>query len=82
MPAVAPIQTLIDKECQIMRDQSLAVIRGAGVEAGGSNIQFGCKPVTSRMVVIVMNLQVRAIPHLRPRPPAFPSRRSSPNARW
>jgi carbamoyl-phosphate synthase large subunit len=76
------MQTLIDKECQIMRDQSLAVIRGVRVEAGGSNIQFGCNPVTSRMVIIETNLHVHAVPHLRPRPPAFPSRRSSPNARW
>src|SRR5947207_5796111 len=41
---VAPIQTLTDKEFQIMRDQSFAVIRAVGVETGGSNIQFGVTP--------------------------------------
>jgi carbamoyl-phosphate synthase large subunit len=44
---VAPIQTLTDKEYQIMRDQSFAVIRAVGVETGGSNIQFGVSPTTA-----------------------------------
>jgi carbamoyl-phosphate synthase large subunit len=44
---VAPIQTLTDKEYQIMRDQSFAVIRAVGVETGGSNIQFGVNPDTA-----------------------------------
>src|SRR4026208_945913 len=60
---VAPIQTLTDKEYQIMRDQSFAVIRAVGVETGGSNIQFGAGPVTRRMGIIEMN------PRGRPRPP-------------
>ena len=49
---VAPIQTLTDKEYQIMRDQSFAVIRAVGVETGGSNIQFGVSPENGRMVII------------------------------
>src|SRR5262245_34410301 len=52
---VAPIQTLTDKEYQIMRDQSFAVIRAVGVETGGSNIQFGVNPDNGRMVIIEMN---------------------------
>src|SRR4026208_1323014 len=60
---VEPIQTLTDKEFQIMRDQSFAVIRAVGVETGGSNIQFGAGPVTRRMGIIEMN------PRGRPRPP-------------
>src|SRR5258706_264016 len=51
---VAPIQTLTDKEFQIMRDQSFAVIRAVGVETGGSNIQFGVSPENGRMVIIEM----------------------------
>src|SRR5438552_12821102 len=55
---VAPIQTLTDKEYQIMRDQSFAVIRAVGVETGGSNIQFGVSPENGRMVIIEMNPRV------------------------
>src|SRR6202142_2220315 len=55
---VAPIQTLTDKEFQVMRDASFAVIREIGVETGGSNIQFGVNPATGRMVVIEMNPRV------------------------
>src|SRR3989442_638585 len=55
---VAPIQTLTDKEFQIMRDQSFAVIRAVGVETGGSNIQFGVNPDNGRMVIIEMNPRV------------------------
>ena len=55
---VAPIQTLTDKEYQIMRDQSFAVIRAVGVETGGSNIQFGVNPDNGRMVIIEMNPRV------------------------
>ena len=53
---VAPTQTLTDKEYQIMRDASFAVIREIGVETGGSNIQFSMCPETGRMIVIEMNL--------------------------
>ena len=52
---VAPTQTLTDKEYQIMRDASFAVIREIGVETGGSNIQFSMCPETGRMIVIEMN---------------------------
>ena len=55
---VAPIQTLTDKEFQIMRDQSFAVIRAVGVETGGSNIQFAVNPDNGRMVIIEMNPRV------------------------
>ncbi|MGZ8938144.1 MAG: ATP-binding protein, partial [Limisphaerales bacterium] len=55
---VAPIQTLTDKEYQIMRDASFAVIREIGVETGGSNIQFGVNPENGRMVIIEMNPRV------------------------
>ncbi|MGF1452630.1 MAG: carbamoyl phosphate synthase large subunit, partial [Opitutales bacterium] len=52
---VAPAMTLTDKEYQLMRDASFAVIRAIGVETGGSNIQFAVDPETGRMVVIEMN---------------------------
>jgi len=52
---VAPAQTLTDKEYQIMRDASIAIIREIGVDTGGSNIQFGVNPVDGRLVVIEMN---------------------------
>ncbi len=55
---VAPIQTLTDKEYQIMRDASFAVIRAVGVETGGSNIQFAVNPENGRMVIIEMNPRV------------------------
>merc|ERR1712097_137095 len=55
---VAPTQTLTDKEFQIMRDASFAVIREIGVETGGSNIQFSVDPNTGRCIVIEMNPRV------------------------
>jgi carbamoyl-phosphate synthase large subunit len=55
---VAPIQTLTDREYQIMRDASFACIREIGVETGGSNIQFAVHPDTGRMIVIEMNPRV------------------------
>ena len=55
---VAPALTLTDKEYQIMRDASLAVLREIGVETGGSNVQFGVNPDDGRMVVIEMNPRV------------------------
>ena len=61
---VAPIQTLTDKEFQIMRDASFAVIRAVGVETGGSNIQFAVNPDNGRMVIIEMNPRVSRV--LRP----------------
>jgi carbamoyl-phosphate synthase large subunit len=55
---VAPAQTLTDKEYQIMRNASLAVLREVGVETGGSNVQFAINPVDGRMIVIEMNPRV------------------------
>jgi carbamoylphosphate synthase large subunit len=55
---VAPIQTLTDKEFQILRDQSFAMIRAVGVETGGSNLQFAVNPDNGRMVIIEMNPRV------------------------
>src|SRR5476651_740952 len=69
---VAPIQTLTDKEFQIMRDQSFAVIRAVGVETGGSNIQFGVNPVDGRMVVIEMNPRVSRSSALASKATGFP----------
>ena len=77
---VAPIQTLTDKEFQIMRDQSFAVIRAVGVETGGSNIQFGVSPENGRMVIIEMNPRVSRSSALASKPRDFPSRRSPPNS--
>ena len=69
---VAPIQTLTDKEYQIMRDQSFAVIRAVGVETGGSNIQFGVDPQTGRMVIIEMNPRVSRSSALASKATGFP----------
>jgi carbamoyl-phosphate synthase large subunit len=69
---VAPIQTLTDKEYQIMRDASFAVIRAVGVETGGSNIQFAVHPETGRMVVIEMNPRVSRSSALASKATGFP----------
>jgi carbamoyl-phosphate synthase large subunit len=69
---VAPIQTLTDKEYQIMRDQSFAVIRAVGVETGGSNIQFGVNPDNGRMVIIEMNPRVSRSSALASKATGFP----------
>ena len=55
---VAPVQTLTDKEYQIMRDASLKIIRAIGVETGGSNIQFAVNPQNGKLYVIEMNPRV------------------------
>jgi len=55
---VAPDQTLTDKEYQIMRNSSMAVLREIGVETGGSNVQFSVNPKTSRLIVFKMNPRV------------------------
>ena len=55
---VAPAQTLTDKEYQIMRDASIAVLREIGVDTGGSNVQFAINPDDGRMIVIEMNPRV------------------------
>ncbi|HEX4485115.1 MAG TPA: carbamoyl-phosphate synthase large subunit [Terriglobales bacterium] len=69
---VAPAQTLTDREYQVMRDASLAVIREIGVETGGSNIQFGVHPGTGRMVVIEMNPRVSRSSALASKATGFP----------
>ena len=69
---VAPIQTLTDKEYQIMRDASFAVIRAVGVETGGSNIQFGVNPDNGRMVIIEMNPRVSRSSALASKATGFP----------
>src|SRR2546428_8644309 len=69
---VAPIQTLTDKEFQIMRDQTFAVIRPVGVETGGSNIQFGVNPDNGRMVIIEMNPRVSRSSALASKAPGLP----------
>ena len=69
---VAPAQTLTDKEYQIMRNASLAVLREIGVETGGSNVQFGMCPNTGRMVVIEMNPRVSRSSALASKATGFP----------
>ena len=69
---VAPAQTLTDKEYQILRDASLAVLREIGVETGGSNVQFGMCPDTGRLVVIEMNPRVSRSSALASKATGFP----------
>ncbi len=69
---VAPAQTLTDKEYQIMRNASLAVLREIGVETGGSNVQFGMCPDTGRLVVIEMNPRVSRSSALASKATGFP----------
>ena len=69
---VAPALTLTDKEYQVMRDASFAVIREIGVETGGSNIQFSIDPATGRQVVIEMNPRVSRSSALASKATGFP----------
>ena len=69
---VAPVQTLTDKEWQIMRNASFACIREIGVETGGSNIQFGVNPANGRMVIIEMNPRVSRSSALASKATGFP----------
>src|SRR5213596_558592 len=69
---VAPVQTLTDKEYQMMRDAAFSVIREIGVETGGSNIQFAVHPETGRMVVIEMNPRVSRSSALASKATGFP----------
>ena len=69
---VAPAQTLTDREYQLMRDASFAVIREIGVETGGSNIQFAVEPNTGRMIVIEMNPRVSRSSALASKATGFP----------
>ncbi|WP_025738680.1 carbamoyl-phosphate synthase large subunit [Salinivibrio socompensis] len=69
---VAPAQTLTDKEYQLMRNASLAVLREIGVETGGSNVQFGINPTNGRMVIIEMNPRVSRSSALASKATGFP----------
>jgi carbamoyl-phosphate synthase large subunit len=69
---VAPAQTLTDKEYQIMRDASLAVLREIGVDTGGSNVQFAINPENGRMTIIEMNPRVSRSSALASKATGFP----------
>ncbi|OGA28736.1 MAG: carbamoyl phosphate synthase large subunit [Betaproteobacteria bacterium RIFCSPLOWO2_02_FULL_65_24] len=69
---VAPAQTLTNKEYQIMRDASLAVLREIGVDTGGSNVQFAINPLDGRMVIIEMNPRVSRSSALASKATGFP----------
>ena len=69
---VAPAQTLTDKEYQIMRNASIAVLREIGVETGGSNVQFAVNPKDGRMLVIEMNPRVSRSSALASKATGFP----------
>ncbi|MGL4387298.1 MAG: carbamoyl-phosphate synthase large subunit [Snodgrassella alvi] len=69
---VAPAQTLTDKEYQLMRDASLAVLREIGVDTGGSNVQFAINPNNGEMIVIEMNPRVSRSSALASKATGFP----------
>ncbi|MFP6663997.1 MAG: carbamoyl-phosphate synthase large subunit [Deltaproteobacteria bacterium] len=69
---VAPIQTLTDKEYQILRDAAIAIIREIGVETGGSNVQFAINPADGKLVVIEMNPRVSRSSALASKATGFP----------
>ena len=69
---VAPAQTLTDKEYQIMRNASIAVLREIGVDTGGSNVQFAINPDDGRMIVIEMNPRVSRSSALASKATGFP----------
>ncbi|MBA4282164.1 carbamoyl-phosphate synthase large subunit, partial [Ralstonia sp.] len=69
---VAPAQTLTDKEYQILRNASLAVLREIGVDTGGSNVQFSINPQDGRMIVIEMNPRVSRSSALASKATGFP----------
>ncbi|HSA88948.1 MAG TPA: carbamoyl-phosphate synthase large subunit [Burkholderiales bacterium] len=69
---VAPAQTLTDKEYQIMRDASIAVLRAIGVDTGGSNVQFALNPADDRMLIIEMNPRVSRSSALASKATGFP----------
>jgi len=69
---VAPAQTLTDKEYQIMRDASIAVLRKIGVETGGSNVQFAINPENGCMIIIEMNPRVSRSSALASKATGFP----------
>ncbi len=69
---VAPAQTLTDKEYQLMRDASIAVLREIGVDTGGSNVQFAVNPENGRMVIVEMNPRVSRSSALASKATGFP----------
>ncbi len=69
---VAPAQTLTDKELQILRNASIAILREIGVDTGGSNVQFAINPVNGRLVVIEMNPRVSRSSALASKATGFP----------
>ncbi|MEO6959196.1 MAG: carbamoyl-phosphate synthase large subunit [Burkholderiaceae bacterium] len=69
---IAPAQTLTDKEYQIMRDASIAILREIGVDTGGSNVQFAVNPEDGRMIVIEMNPRVSRSSALASKATGFP----------
>jgi carbamoyl-phosphate synthase large subunit len=69
---IAPAQTLTDKEYQILRDASLAVLRKIGVDTGGSNVQFSLNPADGRLIVIEMNPRVSRSSALASKATGFP----------
>jgi carbamoyl-phosphate synthase large subunit len=69
---VAPAQTLTDKEYQLMRNASIAILREIGVDTGGSNVQFAINPADGRMVVIEMNPRVSRSSALASKATGFP----------
>ncbi|HVJ75991.1 MAG TPA: carbamoyl-phosphate synthase large subunit, partial [Casimicrobiaceae bacterium] len=69
---VAPAQTLTDKEYQLMRNASIAILREIGVDTGGSNVQFAIHPQTGRMIVIEMNPRVSRSSALASKATGFP----------
>src|SRR5213078_367626 len=69
---VAPAQTLTDKELQIMRDASIAILREIGVDTGGSNVQFAINPEDGQMIVIEMNPRVSRSSALASKATGFP----------
>jgi len=69
---VAPAQTLTDKEYQILRNASLAVLREIGVDTGGSNVQFAVNPHNGRLIVIEMNPRVSRSSALASKATGFP----------
>lgn len=69
---VAPAQTLTDREYQVMRDSSIAILREIGVETGGSNVQFAVHPKTGEMIVVEMNPRVSRSSALASKATGFP----------
>jgi carbamoyl-phosphate synthase large subunit len=74
---VAPVQTLSDREYQVMRDASIDILRAVGVDCGGSNVQFAIDPESGRMIVIEMNPRVSRSSALASKATGFPIARCS-----